>query len=244
MMNFKSISSFRLSDATVLTRHIITGAGDSPIANPVFPIIREISTFPRGAFFTSPVFAIPFSHTFTGAERIFGGLAVPSSESLTAPFAIQNSTSPAKQDKATFRATCGRCNPLQALNTIRRHVKKFTADWTGDVIEGFLFCFRSFLAFTGAKPFSVWVMLQKPVFTRCALPASGACNLYNHIRILYIKCQMVASENLSLLWYRTMVACQNLNRKCRGIEISPNYCSVILQRMFDAFPGIEIRRIE
>lgn len=42
----------------------------------------------------------------------------------------------------------------------------------------------------------------------------------------------------------TMVACQNLNRKCRGIEISPNYCSVILQRMFDAFPGIEIRRIE
>jgi DNA modification methylase len=42
----------------------------------------------------------------------------------------------------------------------------------------------------------------------------------------------------------TMVACQNLNRKCRGIEISPDYCAVILQRMFDAFPGIEIRRIE
>jgi DNA modification methylase len=42
----------------------------------------------------------------------------------------------------------------------------------------------------------------------------------------------------------SMVACQNLNRKCRGIEISPDYCAVILQRMFDAFPGIEIRRIE
>jgi DNA modification methylase len=42
----------------------------------------------------------------------------------------------------------------------------------------------------------------------------------------------------------TMVACQNLNRKCRGIEISPSYCAVILQRMTDAFPGIEIRRIE
>jgi len=39
------------------------------------------------------------------------------------------------------------------------------------------------------------------------------------------------------------VACQNLNRKCRGIEISPGYCAVILQRMTDAFPGIEIRRI-
>ena len=42
----------------------------------------------------------------------------------------------------------------------------------------------------------------------------------------------------------TMVVCQNLNRKCRGIEISPDYCAVILQRMTDAFPGIEIGRIE
>ena len=54
---------------------------------------------------------------------------------------------------------------------------------------------------------------------------------------------MVASENLSLLWYRTMVACQNLNRKCRGLEMSPEYCSVILQRMLDAFPNIEIKRL-
>jgi DNA modification methylase len=41
----------------------------------------------------------------------------------------------------------------------------------------------------------------------------------------------------------TMVACQNLNRKCRGIEISPSYCAVILQRMTDAFPNIEIKRL-
>ena len=33
----------------------------------------------------------------------------------------------------------------------------------------------------------------------------------------------------------TMVACQNLNRQCRMIEISPAYCSVILQRMVDTF---------
>lgn len=39
------------------------------------------------------------------------------------------------------------------------------------------------------------------------------------------------------------VACQNLNRKCRGIEISEAYCSVILQRMQDAF-GITGERIE
>jgi len=42
----------------------------------------------------------------------------------------------------------------------------------------------------------------------------------------------------------TMVACQNLNRKCRGVEISPAYCAVILQRMTDAFPGIKIARVK
>lgn len=42
----------------------------------------------------------------------------------------------------------------------------------------------------------------------------------------------------------TMVACENLKRKCMGIEISPQYCAVILQRMSDAFPGIEIEKIE
>ena len=42
----------------------------------------------------------------------------------------------------------------------------------------------------------------------------------------------------------TLVACQNLNRKCYAIEISPAYCAVILQRMSDAFPDLEIKRIE
>ena len=42
----------------------------------------------------------------------------------------------------------------------------------------------------------------------------------------------------------TLVACQNLQRKARAIELSPAYCGVILQRMRDAFPGIEIERID
>ncbi len=40
----------------------------------------------------------------------------------------------------------------------------------------------------------------------------------------------------------TLLACQNLQRKCRAIEISPLYCAVILQRMSDAFPGIKIEK--
>jgi DNA modification methylase len=40
----------------------------------------------------------------------------------------------------------------------------------------------------------------------------------------------------------TMVASENLGCKCRGIEINPDYCAVILERMQDAFPGIDISR--
>ena len=42
----------------------------------------------------------------------------------------------------------------------------------------------------------------------------------------------------------TMVACENLHRKCRGIEISPNYCAVILERMATAFPELEIKKVD
>lgn len=40
----------------------------------------------------------------------------------------------------------------------------------------------------------------------------------------------------------TMIACEKTGRKCRGVEISPEYCAVILQRMSDAFPDIKIEK--
>lgn len=40
----------------------------------------------------------------------------------------------------------------------------------------------------------------------------------------------------------TLIACQNLNRRCRGIELEPKYCSVILQRFLD-HTGIEPIRL-
>lgn len=40
----------------------------------------------------------------------------------------------------------------------------------------------------------------------------------------------------------TMVAAQNLIRKCYAMEISPNYCAVILERMATAFPDLEIKK--
>jgi DNA modification methylase len=42
----------------------------------------------------------------------------------------------------------------------------------------------------------------------------------------------------------TMVACENLKRKCRGIEISPDYTAVCLERMATAFPQLKAERIK
>ena len=41
----------------------------------------------------------------------------------------------------------------------------------------------------------------------------------------------------------TIISSQNLKRVCRCVELSPDYCAVILQRMADAFPGIEIKKL-
>ena len=40
------------------------------------------------------------------------------------------------------------------------------------------------------------------------------------------------------------VAAENTKRKCYGMELSPDYCGAILERMATAFPDIEIKRID
>ena len=42
----------------------------------------------------------------------------------------------------------------------------------------------------------------------------------------------------------TMVAAENMGRQCRGMELDPGYCAVILQRMETAFPQMTIKRME
>jgi len=39
----------------------------------------------------------------------------------------------------------------------------------------------------------------------------------------------------------TLVACENLGRRCRAMEISPNCCAIILQRMRDAFGVVGVK---
>ncbi len=41
----------------------------------------------------------------------------------------------------------------------------------------------------------------------------------------------------------TLIACEKLNRQCRGIEISPKYCEVIIKRWFDTFINDDFEHI-
>jgi DNA modification methylase len=41
-----------------------------------------------------------------------------------------------------------------------------------------------------------------------------------------------------------MIACENLGRKCRGIEIDPGYVAVCLERFKTTFSGKEIKLIK
>jgi DNA modification methylase len=41
----------------------------------------------------------------------------------------------------------------------------------------------------------------------------------------------------------TIVVCQNAGHKCRAIELDPSYVAVALERMSQAFPELEIRRL-
>jgi len=40
-----------------------------------------------------------------------------------------------------------------------------------------------------------------------------------------------------------MIAAQELDRNCFGIEISPNYCALILERMQLEFADMEIKKL-
>lgn len=40
----------------------------------------------------------------------------------------------------------------------------------------------------------------------------------------------------------SMVAAESIGRRCYGVEINPEYCAVVLQRMADAYPALKIEK--
>jgi site-specific DNA-methyltransferase (adenine-specific) len=40
----------------------------------------------------------------------------------------------------------------------------------------------------------------------------------------------------------TMVACEQLGRKCRMVELDPKYCGVVVDRMKKLNPGIMVKQ--
>ena len=88
----------------------------------------------------------------------------------------------------------------------------------------------------GTKP-TIEHTYRKP--TRTGTVAEGYFT-YKGERINYRRVDWTAKKSEKA----TIIAAQNLSRRCFAMEISPAYCAVILQRFADAFPDEEIELIK
>lgn len=73
-------------------------------------------------------------------------------------------------------------------------------------------------------------------------PCPKPLKMWNDLLEYYSEPKSVIFESFSGSG-TTLVACQNLGRRGRAVEISPAYCAVTLERMSTAFPELEIKRL-
>jgi len=78
----------------------------------------------------------------------------------------------------------------------------------------------------------------------------GTKNLeHSHQKPIYLVSEFIdhfSKENESILDLylgsgTTMVACQQLNRKCYGMELDPKYCQVTIDRMLELEPSLKVK---
>jgi DNA modification methylase len=69
-------------------------------------------------------------------------------------------------------------------------------------------------------------------------PVQLICEILQH----FIKVKSNLILDLFLGSGSTMVACEQLKRKCYGMELDPKYCQVIIDRMKKLDPSLEIKR--
>lgn len=229
MMNFESVTHYLLRDATTLTSMLVSLACFFIHSSPILTVVREPSAAPAWAFLASDISRLPFTHTLTTTEIMFFYVCILSMKLLTAPITVQYLATPAQKNAPAFRTASNLFGFLRLVQAVRLHCKEPAAyrtfkGWGGRVSSAILILTRA-----TTEPKTRWVVGDSARFSLQVISARGALNSH--------KC-----FHKSIISY--LVACQNLNRRGRAIEISPAYCAVTLQRMADAFPGIEIKRLK
>ena len=172
-MNFESIGYFALMNSTPLASVVVSLAGLAVLLVPVFAIVGLPATAPAWALFARDVFRLPLAHAMTAAKVVSVHLGIPTAKLLTAPFTVEQLTTPAKQNLATFK----RASKLFSwLHPVGFDNELLSAHWTSPLTRdcvgfavGLLAVIRAISAKSSALGFGLIAVSEKNIGPRLVI---------------------------------------------------------------------------
>lgn len=216
---------------TTLTNIIISFPSLSSAFQPIFAIIRLVATLPGWAIFAALMFRLPFAHTNAVTKIMSINQCIFAADSFTAPVTINDLASTSKINCFTFSTTSQFFDFGEFICSIWFCVKFFVAYRTNKML--FLFAIIFSAAFSRTKP-KTRLVIVNPAWFSLKFFITNMTKNGEHFH------NPIIAQNGC---FSKLIACQNLNRRCRGIEIEPKYVSVCLQRFLD-HTGIQPRLLE
>ena len=171
VMNFESIGDFALMNSAPLAGMAVSLAGLAVLLVPILAIVGLPTAAPAWALFTRNVFRLPLSHAVTAAKVVSVYLGISAAELLAAPFTVEQLTTPAKQNLATFK----RASKLFSwLHPVGFDNELLSAHWTSQLRRDCVGFAVGLLAVIRAKPKPRRVTGNLVIFPFYRLAAMGA----------------------------------------------------------------------
>lgn len=210
-----------LCGTAALAGVVVTLAGLAVSALPILAIVGEPSAAPGWAIFSVDVRGLPLPHALAATEVVIFYLCVFAAKFLPAPVTMKQAATPPQKDTAARMATRQLLGSLAFLfESVGLDLKLLTANRAVKCWRGGVFLPINPLAGIGAEPEAGAVPLYLIRFPGKFFVAVRAVNDCVHGAIIQWVCNLCK-----------FIACERLNRKCRGIEIAPQYVAVALERL-------------
>ena len=227
MVNVESLAKIRFVQAATLANAIVTGVRSLALRFPICTIVGRVTAAPTVAILAHHIFRLPFAHAVSAAKVMLVSLAVSAIELLTAIVAMQFLASPSQHHAFALEAASNSRRHLECfVQPVRFGVELFVAYWASGV-NHLRFAVDS-LAVVRAKPKTCLVTFDEAI---------GALKFF--LAVITMNFHRCIIAHLNEYGERrnartTIIACEQLGRKCRAVEISPGYVAVALQRWADA----------
>ena len=222
VVNFQRFTEVGFMQSAALAYAAVTLVCLSALGFPFWAVIVFVSAAPGIAILTDHVVGLPFPHALAAAKVMFVNLSISSFELFAAVVAMKRLASVTKKNLLAF---------VTASNSWRFLERQVESIWFGVKLlsanSASCHLFLGSLIFSGAytvaEPKTRLVVLDPTRLFLDFFAAMGAVdNHHFHICIIPY-----------MFYSTTIIACENLGRKCRAVEISAAYCAVALQRYAD-----------